>query len=141
MTFLLYAFSVPIVGLLMVFIGLVVGLSVGQKRNEIAVLRSRGATSLQIIGISILEGVLLGVVSVAIGLVIGRWLALLIGRSRSFLDFSLPGQLRAGVTPATVRFGAAAIVLATKIAMPTTTWICANKASSAPTVRPRVLAL
>jgi putative ABC transport system permease protein len=112
LTFLLYAFSVPIVGLLMVFIGLVVGLSVGQKRNEIAVLRSRGATSLQIIGISILEGVLLGVVSVAIGLVIGRWLALLIGRSRSFLDFSLPGQLRAGVTPATVRFGAAAIVLA-----------------------------
>ncbi|MBN1812274.1 MAG: FtsX-like permease family protein [Anaerolineae bacterium] len=112
LTFLLYAFSVPIVGLLLVFIGLVVGLSVGQKRNEIAVLRSRGATSLQIIGISILEGVLMGIVSVAIGLVVGRWLALLIGRSRSFLDFSLPGQLRAGVTLATVRFGVAAIVLA-----------------------------
>jgi putative ABC transport system permease protein len=112
LTFLLYAFSVPIVGLLLVFIGLVVGLSVGQKRNEIAVLRSRGATSLQIIGISILEGVLMGIVSVAIGLVIGRWLALLIGRSRSFLDFSLPGQLRAVVTLATVRFGVAAIVLA-----------------------------
>ncbi len=112
LTFLLYVFSVPIVGLLLVFIGLVVGLSVGQKRNEIAVLRSRGATSLQIIGISILEGVLMGIVSVAIGLVVGRWLALLIGRSRSFLDFSLPGQLRTGVTLATVRFGVAAVVLA-----------------------------
>jgi putative ABC transport system permease protein len=112
LTFLLYAFSVPIVGLLLVFIGLVVGLSVGQKRNEIAVLRSRGATSLQIIGISILEGVLMGIVSVAIGLVVGRWLALLIGRSRSFLDFSLLGELRAGVTLATVRFGVAAVVLA-----------------------------
>lgn len=112
LTFLLYAFSVPIVGLLLVFIGLVVGLSVGQKRNEIAVLRSRGATSLQIIGISILEGVLTGIVSVAIGLAVGRWLALLIGRSRSFLDFSLPGELRASVTLATVRFGVAAIVLA-----------------------------
>lgn len=112
LTFLLYAFSVPIVGLLLVFIGLVVGLSVGQKRNEIAVLRSRGATSLQITGISILEGVLMGIVSVAIGLVIGRWLALLIGRSRSFLDFSLPGHLRAGVTMATVRFGVAAVALA-----------------------------
>jgi len=112
LTFLLYAFSVPIVGLLLVFIGLVVGLSVGQKRNEIAVLRSRGATSLQIIGISVLEGVLMGIVSVAIGLLIGKWLALLIGRSRSFLDFSLPGQLRVGVTLATVRFGVAAVVLA-----------------------------
>jgi putative ABC transport system permease protein len=112
LTFLLYAFSVPIVGLLLVFIGLVVGLSVGQKRNEIAVLRSRGATSLQIIGISILEGVLMGAVSVALGLVVGRWLALLIGRSRSFLDFSLSGQLRAGMTLATVRFGVAAVVLA-----------------------------
>jgi putative ABC transport system permease protein len=112
LTFLLYAFSVPIVGLLLVFIGLVVGLSVGQKRNEIAVLRSRGATSLQIIGISILEGVLTGVVSVVIGLVFGRWLALLIGRSRSFLDFSLSGQLRAGVTLATMRFGVAAVLLA-----------------------------
>ncbi len=112
LTFLLYAFSVPIVGLLMVFIGLVVGLSVGQKRNEIAVLRSRGATSLQIIGISILEGVLMGIVALAIGLLVGRGLALLIGRSRSFLDFSLPGHLRVGATEATVRFGAAAIVLA-----------------------------
>jgi putative ABC transport system permease protein len=112
LTFLLYAFSVPIVGLLLVFIGLVVGLSVGQKRNEIAVLRSRGATSLQIIGISILEGVLMGIVALAVGLLVGRGLALLIGRSRSFLDFSLPGHLRVGVTAATVRFGAAAVVLA-----------------------------
>ena len=111
LTFLLYAFSVPIVALLLVFIGLVVGLAVGQKRNEIAVLRSRGATSIQVLGISILEGILMGIAAIALGLLLGRWVALLIGRSRSFLDFTLPGQLRVGVTLLTVRFGLAAIGL------------------------------
>lgn len=112
LTFLLYAFSVPIVSLLLVFIGLVVSLSVGQKRNEIAVLRSRGATAIQILGISLLEGVLMGIVAVALGLLLGHWMAIVIGRSRSFLDFSLQGQLRVGMTPSTIRFGIAAIVLA-----------------------------
>lgn len=111
LTFLLYAFSVPIVALLLVFIGLVVGLTVGQKRNEIAVLRSRGATSIQVLGISILEGILIGIAAIALGLLLGRWVALVIGRSRSFLDFTLPGQLRVVVTPATVRFALAAIGL------------------------------
>ena len=111
LTFLLYAFSVPIVTLLLVFIGLVVGLAVGQKRNEIAVLRSRGATSIQVLGISILEGILMGVAAIALGLLLGRWVALLIGRSRSFLDFTLSGQLRVVVTPVTARFGLAAIGL------------------------------
>jgi len=112
LTFLLYAFSVPIVSLLLVFIGLVVSLAVGQKRNEIAVLRSRGATAIQVLGISLLEGVLMGIIAVALGLLVGRWVALLIGRSRSFLDFTLQGQLRVGLTPSTVRFGVAAVVLA-----------------------------
>jgi putative ABC transport system permease protein len=112
LTFLLYAFSVPIVGLLLMFIGLVVGLAVGQKRNEIAVLRSRGATSLQVMGISLLEWVLMGAVALVLGVLVGRWVAVLIGKSRSFLDFSLAGQLRVGVTAGTVRMGIAAIGLA-----------------------------
>jgi len=49
---LLYAFSIPIIGLMLAFIGLVVGLAVSRQRNEIAVLRSRGATVLQVIGIA-----------------------------------------------------------------------------------------
>jgi putative ABC transport system permease protein len=112
LTFLLYAFSVPIVGLLLVFIGLVVGLSVGQKRNEIAVLRSRGATLLQVIGISFLEGLLMGAVALGVGLLLGQGVAFTIGRARSFLDFTLTGPLRVGVTVGTVQFGLAAIGLA-----------------------------
>ncbi|MCB0086233.1 MAG: hypothetical protein KDE47_35070, partial [Caldilineaceae bacterium] len=54
----LYAFSIPIVGLLLAFIGLVVSLAVNRQRNEIAVLRSRGATGIQILGIAALEALL-----------------------------------------------------------------------------------
>jgi len=47
-----YAFSVPIVSLLLAFVGMIAGLSVEQRRNEIATLRSRGATVLQVLGIA-----------------------------------------------------------------------------------------
>lgn len=112
LTFLLYAFSVPIIGLILAFIGLVVGLSVGRRRNEIAVLRSRGATAAQVVGIAALEGVLLGVLALAVGLPAGEMIAHAIGKARSFLDFTLQSDLRVGVTMATVRFGAAAAGLA-----------------------------
>ena len=64
---LLYAFSIPIIGLMLAFIGLVVGLSVSRQRNEIAVLRSRGATVMQVLGIAALEAMLLGMVALAAG--------------------------------------------------------------------------
>ncbi|MCX7680374.1 MAG: ABC transporter permease [Anaerolineae bacterium] len=112
LTILLYAFSVPIIGLLLAFIGLVVGLAVGRQRNEIAVLRSRGATAIQVLGIAALEGILLGVLALALGLPSGGFVARLIGHTRSFLDFSLPSDLRVDITMTTVRFGIAAIALA-----------------------------
>ena len=112
LTILLYAFSVPIIGLILAFIGLVVGLAVGRQRNEIAVLRSRGATAIQIVGITVLEGLLLGVVALILGSLGGTSIAKLIGRARSFLDFSGVADLRVGVTKDTLYFGLAAVGLA-----------------------------
>ena len=109
LTILLYAFSVPIIGLILAFIGLVVGLSVGRRRNEIAVLRSRGATALQVIGIAALEGLLLGGIALAAGSPTGMAIARVIGKARRFLDFSLESDLRVGVTMVTLRYGAAAV--------------------------------
>jgi putative ABC transport system permease protein len=43
LTVLLFAFSVPIFGLLLAFITMTAGMTVERQRNEIAVLRSRGA--------------------------------------------------------------------------------------------------
>jgi len=112
LTILLYAFSVPIIGLILAFIGLVVGLAVGRQRNEIAVLRSRGATAIQVVGIAALEGLLLGILALAIGSPTGEMIARVIGRARSFLNFTAPSDLRVGVTMATLRFGVAAVGLA-----------------------------
>ena len=112
LTVLLYAFSVPIVGLVLVFIGLVGRLSVSRQRNEIAVLRSRGATAIQIVGIGVLEGLLLGAGALIVGSPAGAAIARVIGRTRSFLDFSAVSDLRVEMTKETFYFGLAAVALA-----------------------------
>jgi putative ABC transport system permease protein len=112
LTLSLYAFSIPVIGLTLAFIGLVVGLSVGRQRNEIAVLRSRGATTAQVVGIAALEGLLLGALALGFGSPASQGIARIIGRARSFLDFTLRSNLRVGVTMATAQFGVAAVGLA-----------------------------
>jgi putative ABC transport system permease protein len=111
LTILLYAFSVPIVGLILAFISLVAGLSVERQRNEIAVLRSRGGTMPQIMGIVTLESLLLGAVALAISWPVGTQIARTIGQTRSFLNFTAQSQLRVNLSIAVLRFGIVAIVL------------------------------
>ncbi len=108
---LLYAFSIPIVGLLLTFIGLVVSLAVSRQRNEIAVLRSRGATALQILGIAALEAFLLGAVALAAGVPVSEGISRLIGATRSFLNFSIVSDLRVTMTMSTFRFGLVALAV------------------------------
>jgi putative ABC transport system permease protein len=109
---LLYAFSIPIIGLMLAFIGLVVGLAVSRQRNEIAVLRSRGATVLQVLGIAALEALLLGLVALAAGVPVSREIAQTIGATRSFLNFTiLDSGLRVDMTMSTLRFGLIAVVI------------------------------
>lgn len=109
---LLYAFSIPIIGLMLAFIGLVVGLAVSRQRNEIAVLRSRGATVLQVLGIAALEAMLLGIVALAAGIPVSEQIAKTIGATRSFLNFTIADTgLRVDMTMSTLRFGLIAIVI------------------------------
>jgi putative ABC transport system permease protein len=106
---LLYAFSIPIIGLLLAFIGLVVGLAVGRQRNEIAVLRSRGATALQIVGIALLEAFILGAVALGTGIPVSEQISRMIGATKSFLNFTFESNLRVDMTMTTLRFGLAAL--------------------------------
>ena len=121
LTFLLYAFSVPILALILAFIGLVAGLVVGQQRGEMAILRSRGASIGQVVWVALLQGVLLGVVALLVGVPLGTLVAHGIGRSRSFLDFSAPGGLRVDMTPAILGFGILGIslILLVQVIFPT----------------------
>ncbi|MBN1429161.1 MAG: hypothetical protein JXB07_12370 [Anaerolineae bacterium] len=111
LTFSLFVFSVPIVGLLIAFISLVVSLAVERRRNEIAMLRSRGASLLQIVGIAGLEGGIMCGLALIIGLPLSEGLTRAMGHTRSFLNFTLPGELNLRLTQPALLFGIAVLVL------------------------------
>lgn len=112
LTILLYAFAVPIIGLILAFIGLVAGLSIERQRNEIAVLRSRGGTTAQIFGIVVLQSLILGVFALIISSPLSLLVAQIIGNTRSFLDFSAAEELRLGLTTTTLQTGIVTVLLA-----------------------------
>ncbi|HRJ42412.1 MAG TPA: ABC transporter permease, partial [Caldilineaceae bacterium] len=112
LTLFLYAFSIPIIGLLLAFISLVVGLAVGRQRNEIAVLRSRGASAGQVLGISGVEALFLGVFALGVGIPASFQVADLIGSTRSFLNFTIDANLRLTLSQSVMRFGFGALAVA-----------------------------
>ncbi len=85
-------FSLPILGILLVFLALVVTLLGQRRQGEIAVLRSRGATRLQITGLQVGEGALLGAIVGPLGLFLAGVLARRLAMIHSFLD---PAFMRA----------------------------------------------
>ncbi|HEX5809062.1 MAG TPA: FtsX-like permease family protein, partial [Anaerolineales bacterium] len=121
LTYLLFAFSVPILSLILAFIGLVAGLFVNQQRGEMAILRSRGASTVQVVGISLLQGILLGAIALAGGVGLAYWITHSIGKARSFLDFGGTGGLRVSMTPQVLGYGllGIAIILVIQVLIPT----------------------
>jgi putative ABC transport system permease protein len=101
----LYAFSVPILGMVLVFVGLVAGLAAERQRNETAIFRSRGAAIGQVVGITFSEGVILGAVALVLGLFLGERIAGMMGHARGFLDFSAQTDLRVSITTGGLRLG------------------------------------
>src|SRR5687768_693691 len=121
LTYLLFAFSVPILSLILAFIGLVAGLFVNQQRGEMAILRSRGASTMQVVGISLLQGIILGAVALASGVGLAYLITHSIGKARSFLDFNAVGGLRVSMTPQILGYGllGIAIILIIQVLIPT----------------------
>jgi putative ABC transport system permease protein len=112
LTILLYAFSIPILGLILAFISLVSRLSVERQRNEIAILRSRGASPFQILGMIALEGLILGLISLAISMPLAIQLTRVIAQTRSFMDLGIANSgLRVAISSSSVQIGVAAIGL------------------------------
>ena len=113
----LFAFSIPLFVLVFAFVILVASLSAASQRNEIAVLRSRGATAWQVLGIAFLGACVLGVLALAASAPIALGLAQVIGQTRSFLSFVFGQPLPVSITTSSFPFGlammAAAIVLTT----------------------------
>ena len=112
MTITLYVFSIPILGLVLYFIGLISGLVVERQRGEIAILKSRGTGDLQVIGIYALEGVMVGILGFVGGILLGKQLALIMGNTVSFLSFGARELLPVIITPRSTRLGLLGVVIA-----------------------------
>ena len=110
LTLLLFAFSVPIVGLVFYFVTLVAGMMAGRQRGETVVLRSRGTTRAQVVGLYLLQGLLLGLPALALGGALGRAAAGLMGSTRSFLVFTAT-DFHTPLRWAALRFGLLVIAL------------------------------
>ena len=79
----------PHYGALLAFIGLVMSLVVGRQQNEIAVMRSRGATAGRWPALPPCKR-WVGPVALLLSAPLGSLVAYLIGKTRTFLDFSVP---------------------------------------------------
>jgi putative ABC transport system permease protein len=118
LTVLLSIFSIPVVGLIFYFVALIAGMVVRRSQAEIAILRSRGTTRLQVLLVHLMEGLLVGSVGLAVGLLLARWLVQWMSRARTFLDPALwaawpaSSPLAVAVTPAAVAYGLMAVGLA-----------------------------
>jgi putative ABC transport system permease protein len=112
LSILLYAFAVPILGLLLAFISLVANLSTERKRNEMAVTRSRGATSFQVLGSVLLETAILALTAFFISLPLAMLVTRLIGQTSGFMDFSANAGLDVQLTSTAIIAGLLTVLVA-----------------------------
>ena len=94
---LMWAIYVPIVIMLIFYLFMVAQLVIDEEKNEIAVLKSRGASRLQIIRSYFFESLIMGAFALIFGPLLGLLLSSMIGASNGFLEFvqrtSLPIRL------------------------------------------------
>jgi putative ABC transport system permease protein len=114
LTLTLTIFSVPVLLLVLYFVGQIAGMVVQRSQGEVALLRSRGATRAQVVFIHLLEGALIGGLGLMIGLPAGGALAQWMGRMRTFLDPTLTNShlLLIVFSPTAVTYGVIGVGLA-----------------------------
>lgn len=92
LTLTLALFSVPLLGLIAYFVAQLAGMLVQRQQQEIAVLRSRGSSRAQVLGLALGEGIAVSVAALLVGLVLGLGVAQLLLWTQGFLRFApLPG--------------------------------------------------
>jgi putative ABC transport system permease protein len=83
----LLVLQIPILLMILFYLFMVSQLIVDQERNEIAVLKSRGYSRLQIVKGYFMQGLILSGIAVLVGPLIGLLLCKFIGASNGFLEF------------------------------------------------------
>ena len=85
--YILLMLDIPVVLMLVFYLFMVSQLNIESERNEIAMLKSRGASSWQVLRIYAYETLILGAISALIGPFVGLGLCNILGVSNGFLEF------------------------------------------------------
>lgn len=105
---LMWSLFVPVLIMLGFYMFMVANLIASRQKNEIAVLRSRGAARWQIVASFATEGILLSAAALAVGPPIALLFTKLLGASNGFLSFVSRASLLAGITRSAYLYGAIA---------------------------------
>lgn len=114
---LLFTLAAPMIAMVFYFIAMNSRQSLERQRSDIAVLRSRGASTRQIMWIYLLEGLLLGGIALVIGPAIGWFVAKSIGSSNGFLTFVNREAIPVDVSFSTLMYAVLAVLIAVGSAM------------------------
>lgn len=111
LTNILWILQIPTMVMLAFYLFMVSQLNVEQEKNEIAVFKSRGASSKQIFFIYAAEAGLLGLVTLVVSPFIGLLLCRFLGVSNGFLEFVNRTGIAAEITGTAVLYALLAIVV------------------------------
>lgn len=109
---LLFTLAAPMIAMVFYFIVMNARQSLDKQQSDIAVLRSRGASTKQIIFIYLLEGLLLGIVAMVVGPLLGWFMSKSIGSADGFLAFVNRKSIPVGFNTDALLLGAAAVIIA-----------------------------
>ena len=103
--------SAPIICIVLYYITISAGMIIDRQRNEIAILKSRGASVGQVVGVYLTEGGFLGALALVVGPILGMVVAQFIGKTYTFLVFSNRETLPVHITGQTMQFALMAVGL------------------------------
>lgn len=113
----IFMFSVPVFCLFLIFLFVISGILIHAQRNEIAVMRARGFSRTSILTRYLIQYLLLGLFAVGLGLPISLVIVRLIGRTKSFLDFSISNRLSPVMTGQSLLAGLIAMLVCVLICL------------------------
>ncbi|MEK8129780.1 ABC transporter permease [Paenibacillus filicis] len=108
----LFTLAAPMIAMVFYYIVMNARQSLDRQRTVIAVIRSRGGSTGQIIWIYLLEGLLLGGVSLVLGPLLGWFMAKSIGSSSGFLTFVDRKAVPVGLSSEAMLYGGGAVAIA-----------------------------
>jgi putative ABC transport system permease protein len=83
----LLVFQIPVLLILAFYLFMVSKLKINFESNEIAILKSRGSSTILVLSIYLIESTVIGIIAFTAGPVLGLYLCRIIGASNGFLEF------------------------------------------------------